>query len=211
MSAGDSVTLWIERLQAGDAEAAQPLFDRYYLGLVRLARARLGGFPRRAVDEEDVALSAFDSFCRGAEQGRFPQLRDRDNLWRLLVVITARKVLDARRHETREKRGGGAVRGESAWLEPGGPDEGGGIAQVIGKEPTPAFAAEVADQMRRWLESLGSDELRAVAVLKMEGYSSRDIALKLDCVERSVERRLKIIRNSLEQEAQPCPTPNSIR
>src|SRR4051812_49720034 len=102
MSSGDSVTVWIERLQAGDLDAAQPLFDRYYVGLVRLARARLGSFPRRAVDEEDVALSAFDSFCRGAENGRFPQLRDRDNLWRLLVKITARKVIDARRHEARK-------------------------------------------------------------------------------------------------------------
>ena len=50
-------------------------------------------------DAEDAALSVFDSFCDGAARGRFPQLVDRDDLWRLLVTITTYKVTDhARRH-----------------------------------------------------------------------------------------------------------------
>jgi hypothetical protein len=53
---------------------------------------------RRVADEEDVALSAFDSFCAGAERGRFPDLKDRDNLWALLVTITARKAADLAQH-----------------------------------------------------------------------------------------------------------------
>src|SRR5947209_4556116 len=99
MSSEPSVSVWISQLKAGNHAAAQPLWDRYFRAMVRLARDRLQAFPRRAVDEEDVALSAFDSFCRGAENDRFPQLCDRDNLWPLLVVITARKVIDARQHE----------------------------------------------------------------------------------------------------------------
>jgi hypothetical protein len=59
-------------------------------------------------DQEDVALSAFDSFCRNAEEGRFPHLDDRDNLWRLLVVITARKASKLVRAEGRLERGGAA-------------------------------------------------------------------------------------------------------
>src|SRR5229473_4615747 len=95
LTSNGSVTYWVGQLKAGDAAAAQPLFDRYFGQMVRLARARLQGKPPGCVaDEEDVALSAFDSFCRGAEQGKFPQLKDRDNLWPLLVVITARKALD---------------------------------------------------------------------------------------------------------------------
>jgi hypothetical protein len=89
MSTVSSVTQWVNRLQAGDRAAAQKLWEGYFQRLVRLARQKLRGTPRRARDEEDVALSAFDSFCRGAEAGRFPRLGDRADLWQLLVVITA--------------------------------------------------------------------------------------------------------------------------
>src|SRR5262249_23009398 len=152
MSSGGSVTVWIGALKAGDPAAAQPLWERYCRQLVRLARARLGGARRRAADEEDVALSAFDSFCRRAADRRLPQLSDRDNFWPLLVVITARKVIDARNHEARQKRGGGKVRGESAWRDArDGSDRDGGINLVVGTEPTPAFVAEVAGETRRLL------------------------------------------------------------
>src|SRR6202034_1431934 len=94
--ADGSVTRWIGDLKAGGAAAAQPLWERYFDRLVRLARNKLRARPRRAAveDEEDAALSAFDSFCRGAARGRFPRLTDRDDLWRLLVVLTVRKALD---------------------------------------------------------------------------------------------------------------------
>src|SRR4051812_20120134 len=90
-----SVSRWLSDLKAGDHAAAQPLWDRYFDRLVRLARAKMKAARGAAAvaDEEDAALSAFDSFCAGADRGRFPQLADRDDLWRLLVVITARKVL----------------------------------------------------------------------------------------------------------------------
>src|SRR5262245_16402692 len=125
MSTADSVANWIAQLKAGDAAAAQPLWERYFRRLVALARQRLQGARRQAADEEDVALSAFDSFCQGALRGRYPQLADRDDLWRLLVVITARKALDLRGKEGRIKRGGGRLRGESALLEPNDPDRAG--------------------------------------------------------------------------------------
>src|SRR5207249_11665632 len=109
----DSVTDWIASLKAGDADAAQKLWQRYFESLVRLARGRLRGAPRAMADEEDVALSAFDSFVRGAARGRYPRLDDREDLWRLLVVITERKALDQARHERQQKRGGGKVVGMS--------------------------------------------------------------------------------------------------
>src|SRR5262249_1376561 len=125
-----SVTALIERLEAGDHDAAQPLWERYYPRLVRLAPARLRGAPRRVADEQDVALSAFDSFCRGVEQGRFPQLKDRDGLWALLVLITVRKAADLTRYNRRERRGGGQVRGDSALEAHDGERAGGGFAQI---------------------------------------------------------------------------------
>jgi DNA-directed RNA polymerase specialized sigma24 family protein len=186
-SSTGSVTHWIGRLRAGDQAAAQPLWERYFGQLVGLARKRLQGGPRRAADEEDAALSAFDSVCRGIECLRFPQLVDRDDLWRLLVVITARKALALVRHENRKKRGGGKV-------QAGAESEQDALAQVVGLEPSPAFAAQVAEECRRLLDLLGDTELRSIALWKMEGHTTEEIAAKLDCVPRTVERKLRVIR-----------------
>src|SRR6516225_10624561 len=103
MAPSGSITALIERLEAGDHEAAQPLWERYYPRLVGLARERLRGTPRRVADEEDVALSAFDSFCRGVQEGRFPQLTDREDLWQVLAVIIQRKASNLIKHERRQK------------------------------------------------------------------------------------------------------------
>src|SRR5712691_6856720 len=84
MSSEGSITRWIGQLEAGDPAAAQPIWERYFRQLVELARRKLLGVRPHVADEEDVALSAFDSFCRGLKRGRFPDLQDRDNLWKLL-------------------------------------------------------------------------------------------------------------------------------
>jgi DNA-directed RNA polymerase specialized sigma24 family protein len=196
-----SVTQWIDRLKTGDPDAAQKLWERYFRRLVGLARKKLRAAPRRAADEEDVALSAFDSFCRGAGQDRFPRLHDRLDLWQLLVLLTARKAVDLAQHERRQKRGGGAVLDEAALPRPAdssAPDA--PLEQFRDPEPTPAFAAQVAEECRRLLERLDSAGLRNVALLKVEGYSNEEIAAQLDCGLRTVERRLGLIRSIWEQE-----------
>jgi DNA-directed RNA polymerase specialized sigma24 family protein len=194
MPSEGSVTHWIGQLRAGNAAAAQPLWERYFQRLVGLARARLRGAPRRAADEEDVALSAFDSFCRAAEQGRFPDLADRDGLWRLLVVLTARKALHLARDECREKRGGGHVQDEAAFD---------GLDGVIGPEPTPEFAAQVAEECRRLLDRLPDAGLRGIAVSRMEGHSTEAIAARLGVAPRTVERKLQRIRSLWSTESPP--------
>ena len=199
MASDGSVTHWISLLKAGEHAAAQPLWEAYCRRLAGLARRKLRAAPRRAADEEDVALSAFVSLCRGAEQGRFPLLRDRDDLWHLLVVLTARKALQLLRHECREKRGGGKVLGE-ADLEAADDAGEGALAWVLGPEPTPEFAAQVAEEFERLLSRLGDPDLRAIALWKMEGDTNEDIAAKLGCVPRTVERRLRVIRSLWGQE-----------
>src|SRR5205807_7762437 len=144
MSAPGSVTHWLAGRRTGEPAAAQQMWQAYFHRLVGLARKKLRAVPRRAADEEDVALSAFDSFCRGAEQGRFPQLDDRLDLWQLLVLITARKAFDLAQHERRQKRGGGAVLDEAALpCHADSSAQPAGLEQIEGAEPTPAFAAQV--------------------------------------------------------------------
>ncbi|HEX9359606.1 MAG TPA: ECF-type sigma factor [Streptosporangiaceae bacterium] len=199
MTSEGSVSSWIDQLKAGNHAAAQPLWERYFLRLVGLARTKLPEGQRRAADEEDVALSAFDSFCRGAVAGRFPQLTDRDDLWRLLVTLTARKAFDQVRDEYRLKRGGGAVLGQSA-LRPAGEEAEPGFEWFVGREPTPEAAAMVAEECRRLLACLKTDELRTIALWKMEGYTNEEIAAKLDCAPSTVERKLQRIRAQWEEE-----------
>ena len=189
-----SVTRLIDAMAGDDVNtAAAKLWQCYFDRLVRLAHARLKAAPRGAADEEDVALSAFNSFCRGAMQGRFPGLGDRSDLWRLLVTITLRKASDHLRRECCQRRGGGRIVGEAA-LNAVNPEAGRWLEQVVGREPTPTFVAQVVDECRRLLDSLGDEGLRMVVLLRMEGYSNDQIAERLGYGLRSVERKLERIR-----------------
>jgi DNA-directed RNA polymerase specialized sigma24 family protein len=202
VSQPSSISDWIGLLVGGDPAAVRPLWERYFHLLVARARRKLAGVPRAAADEEDVALSAFDSFCRRAEQGHFPELKDRDDLWRLLLRITDRKASNQRKHATRKRRGSGEVLNEGAL--PAANSEGGSpLAQLPGPEPTPEFAAAAAETWRELFARLDNPELEKVALLKMEGYSLAEIAARLGCVPRTVQRRLQLIRHTWEKEGPP--------
>jgi RNA polymerase sigma factor (sigma-70 family) len=188
-----SISQWILGAKQGHSQAIDALWKRYFDRLVLLARQRLASQSRRAADEEDVALSAFASFCRAAQAGRFPDLSERDGLWRVLITITAQKAVDRARHDGRIKRGGGRIRRESVFVHPDLSSQGRGLEEVIGDDPSPEFAAIMAEQCDRLLGRL-NDELRQVAVAKMEEYTNQEIADRLDCSLSTVERSLRLIR-----------------
>jgi DNA-directed RNA polymerase specialized sigma24 family protein len=199
----DSVTEWLGDLRTGNRDvASRLLWERYFTRLARLAQARLRAVIRSSADGEDVALSVFDSFFKGVAAGRFPDLGNRDDLWRLLVTIAARKAHNRERNECRQKRGGGRVVGEGA-LKGASPSADDFLAQVVGNEPTPEFAAMVTDEYRRLFGSLAEESLRVVALLKLEGHSNNEIARSLDCGLRTVERKLDVIRKRWIAESTP--------
>jgi RNA polymerase sigma factor (sigma-70 family) len=191
---------WFEQIQEGDSVAARAIWERYFPRLVRLAREKLRGASRRVSDEEDVAASAMESFVLAAQKGRFPDLADRNDLWRLLLQMTARKAIDLRRHENRQRRGGGQVRGESAFGGAGPAGEYAGLAEVIGDVPTADFAAMTAEEYQRLLERLDDADQQNLAVAKMEGYTNKEIAKLRGCSVTTVERQLRIIRKKWQQE-----------
>jgi DNA-directed RNA polymerase specialized sigma24 family protein len=199
-----SITQWIGSLKAGDREAVAPLWNRYFEKMVRLARARLDGGRRAGVeDEEDLALSAFESFCDRAERGLFPMLSDRDDLWKLLITLTKRKVFDLHQRENRQKRGGGKVVCASALDDQGNSsgEEFAVLAEIATSEPTPEFAAQIADEFGRLLTLLKEEKLRQIALLKMEGYSHAEIGARLGCAEKTVENKVRLIRMRWEEDA----------
>jgi DNA-directed RNA polymerase specialized sigma24 family protein len=194
----NSVSQWLDGIKAGDSASIERLWQRYFERLVRLARGKLPGNCRRAFDEEDVAISVFQSFCERASRGQFPQLSDRDDLWRLLFTLTMRKVVVAMRHQTRQKRGGGHVLGESALMR--SDLTGDGLAQFFEKEPTPDEVLRFTEDLERFLNRLDDTALKTVAVRKLEGYGIGEIAAELGASTRTVERKLRLIRAIWEQE-----------
>ena len=189
----DSVTAWIGDLKDGHDSAQQKIWERYFERLVRVASRQLGSAPRRIADEEDVAVSVFDTLCKGAEAGRFDKLQDRDDLWKLLTAIAGMKAVDQIRRQTAQKRGGENVRGESI-VAGAGSSQIGGFDQFVHAEPTPEFLAVMDEQQQAMFRALPDESQRNVARLRFEGFANEEIAKQLGMSLRSVERKLKVIR-----------------
>ena len=193
MSSVGEVTRFLHKLKDGDRDAARPLWEQYYHRLVATARDRLRGNRLAVADGDDVALSAFDSFCRRAEEGRFPRLNDRKDLWTLLVMIAERKAYDLIQHEKRQRRD----------YRRRGPLDAAGAEQVLGGEMDPAIAAQMADEFKRLLALLPDEQLRTIASLKLQAYTNQEIAQRIVCGVSSIERKLNIIRKHWQCELSP--------
>jgi DNA-directed RNA polymerase specialized sigma24 family protein len=196
MQPDDSVARLIQKIKTGDDQAAQVLWDRYFAQLVRLAHQRLAGQNTRMADEEDIALSVLDSFIRAVADDHFPEVRDRNDLWRLLSVMTFRKTVDRIRHEQRQKR---QAQGESAIINEGFQSGIRPMDRVCAPDPTPELAATLAEDCQRLLGLLEGD-LQTMAVCKLEGYTNREIAEQCGCSVSTVERRLHLIRKKWRRE-----------
>ena len=198
MSESHEVSHWINLVKQGDASAANQIWHHYFDRLIRAVRQRLGGQNRAVSDEEDIVVSVFDSFYVAAENGRFPDLAVRDDLWRLLLSMSARKVIDKRRRDQRKRRG----RDVAIHSLEGNPDDP-GIIEVIGSEPSPEMILMMQESVEQLFSHLGVGQLQELAVAKLEGHSNAEIARKFECSERTIERRLHLIREKLQQELIP--------
>jgi RNA polymerase sigma factor (sigma-70 family) len=186
--ASQSITRLMRAVQDGSSSAVRPLLAAYFDRLVHLAGNRLRNMPGLGGYDEDLALRSFHSvYERLRDPDRPLDLAGRDDLWRLLAVRTISRAIDLiRRHRPGEV--------------PGDDD----VAQLLSREPTPEEAAEVADECRRLLDSLQEPELRQIALWKVEGYTNEEIAVRLDCVPRTVERKVSRIRLLWKHELEDC-------
>ena len=190
---GGSVTRLIRSFRGGDPAAFEDLWQRYFDRLVAMA-TRLA-----ASVGEDAALSAFHSFHRRARRGDFPNLDDRNDLWVQLMTLTRQKIIDTRRRDNALKRGGGVKTIRESDLPGAGDDgDGPGLAEIVGHEPDPEFAAMMTEQCRALLEALGDDQLRAIALMKMGLHTHQEIADKFDRSLSWVNRKLDLIRTLWE-------------
>ncbi len=195
MAQNGSVTRLIELLRSGDKTeremAALLIWRRYFRDLLELARSNLNKRVRRREDEEDVVQSMYKSFCLRQQRGEF-ELAGRDALWKLLVTITLCKARNAAKAQGREMRDIARERTlplgdetqSAQWM----------LEQMDAAGPSPAEAAVLNEALERRLEALVDPELRQIALWRLEGYTNREIADRLDITERSVERRTERIR-----------------
>lgn len=199
-----SVTRLMNSLEEGDEYAALKLWQHFYTRLVGVIRSRISTSARRVSDEDDIANAAFEQCFCGIRSGRYPDLRDRNSLWGLLLDISEKRLINVHRDLSRKKRGGGNVRGESIFYRADSPERR-GIEHVAGPEPTPEFAVTVAEQSSRLLDCL--DEVqRQIALLKLAGHTNQDIGKELDISISTVERKLGLIRSkwaSISERDQP--------
>ena len=167
------------RYQAGDDDAARKLFDRYCEQLMRLAKRRIGQRMASRFDPEDVIQSAFRTFFVHLKDGDFSFERE-DDLFKLLVRLTVRKTLRRIQYHLAGKRNPNV---EVA----GGGDDGDPFDRVAGHEPTPDVAVAMVDELEDFMKRLKPFE-RSVLELKIQGYTSAEIAEKLNTYDRKVRR-----------------------
>src|SRR4051812_27564659 len=171
-------------LRSGDRRVVQEFCERYGAALFQVAEKPLGGALRRRVGPEDVVQSACRTFLRRAQGGEF-KLADSEDLWRLLCAITLTKVREQTRYHLRQKRG---IDQEVHATWTAGEETADRGLQAPG--PTPAEAAEFADQFQQLLAGLDAEE-RQIVELKLQDYTHDEVADQLGCSERTVRRVLK--------------------
>jgi RNA polymerase sigma factor (sigma-70 family) len=188
--AGGSVTALFSGLKDCDEAILAQIWQRFFPRMAGLARKTLSGLPKCGVDAEDVAQSAFVSFWKALDSGSGFAFGGRDDLWKLLGVITARKARKHVRRQLASKRGGGKTRAESELALPAETDNANfTLDQVIGEVAPPEFDLSCEEMLL-----LLDEAHRAVAVLRLQGYTSDEIASRLECSPRSVQRRLEEVR-----------------
>jgi RNA polymerase sigma factor (sigma-70 family) len=190
-NAHQPVTHWITALRHGDNEAAaQGLWRSYFPRLRGLARKLLRGRARRTCDGEDVAASVFRTFFGHARAGDFSRLHTRKDLWPLLAALTSNKCVDRMRREGRAKRGGRAAAVELSRF-----------AHVPGTADGPlshAQCEDLRDRLFALLDQTRDPALAQIARWKLDGETIEAIARRLGCVRRTVERKLRLIREVYE-------------
>lgn len=178
-----SMTVLLQQLKAGDQAALVRLHARYAPLLTARASRKLkgAGAARRAADEEDVVQEAFTSFYLSLRDGKLPRLEDRDDFLALMTHIVACQAHNQLTHENAQKRHAGPTHGDSVLADLAGADG-----------PTPLEHALLNDCYRHFLDGL-PDTLRETAELYLAGLKQTEIAAKLDCVVRTVQRKLDLI------------------
>ncbi|MDC0934705.1 sigma-70 family RNA polymerase sigma factor [Pirellulales bacterium] len=195
----DSITRMLRAVKSGDQSAMAPLWERYSRDLKTIAGRLVSHGRLRVADEDDVLVNTFERLWNAAQHNQLESVQDRESLSRLLTTITTQKAIDLLRSEHRQRRGGGAVRGDSVFpIDDAGKSI--GFDAVSDTALAPELEVMAEEQTKKLLRALKDDELASIAMAKMDGYTNREIGELLECSQSTVERSLRLIRKKWRRE-----------
>jgi RNA polymerase sigma-70 factor (ECF subfamily) len=186
----DSFAEFVNGLQAGDDAAARLLFGRFTRQLIALALRHIGAGLRHKVDAEDVVQSAYKSFFARYNPGNL-EVVSWNSLWGLLALITVRKCAERAAYHRAGCR-------DAAREVPPPQGEGVPAPAPFGREPTPLEAAVLGEMVKQLFARLDEEE-RPVLELSLQGYTTREISVRLERAERTVRLLREGIRRRLER------------
>lgn len=169
----------VNEVQAGSESAAKGLFDKYCERLLRLAKRRIGQRMSSRFDPEDVVQSAFRTFFTRVKNDEF-EFEHEDDLFKLLVRLTVRKTLRRIQYHRADKRNPEAEMGHQS-------DGSEIFAHVASGEPTAEVEVALLDEFEKFVGQL-PDLDRQVLELKVQGFSTVEIADRLGTYDRKVRR-----------------------
>ena len=191
MDAERQITVWLKRMDDEPNEAQRAIWEAFHARVTSYVQKKLASVPKRVADEDDLASSAMVSLFKVLQSKKYPGLNDTSGLWRMLLKIAARKVSGHIDRETAARRGGGKVRGESVFTKPGCD------INSVPCEPSSLFCEALMKELLEKIRHIGDERTELIVTRKLAGYSSnREIAHELKCAERTVERKLELVRDS---------------
>lgn len=198
MEMTSSVTDWITQLRNGHSSACDKLWPFYLQRLTAMISQKLEYSRTGVSDEEDVLIDTCEVCFRKIKEGVYPNVSSRHDLWRLLTKIATRKSIDQIR---RSRKGVDRLRTDATQTIHANNDsfEINHIDSFPGAEPTPEFAAMVADESRYRLSQL-PDKMVDVVRLRLQGFTLKEIAQKTNVSLPTVQRYLNFVRESWSQD-----------
>ena len=170
----------IERVRRGDPKAAEELLRQYEPLVRRQVRMRLSDTRlTRLYDSVDYSQSVFASFFLRAVDGQF-ELKEPQDLLRLLVTMTRNKIADTARKQLSDKRDGSRSDVDSQVFQ-----------AVPTSDASPSQVLSLRELLDQAQECMTPEE-SAVAALRRDGLSWDEVAERLGGTAQS--RRMQFSR-----------------
>jgi RNA polymerase sigma-70 factor (ECF subfamily) len=181
----------IARARAGDQEAWEELFRTCYPKVIRVVRRKLNRPMRSLYDSTDFVSDVMKSLAANLGRLDFPSL---GSLIAFLAQAAEQKVIDEYRRRHTLKRD---ITRERALVAPNGTDV--KPLALASADPTASQVAQATEACERLLAGQDESE-RMVIELRWLGYTNVEIAERTGWNIRKVQRFLKDLHDTLQNE-----------
>jgi RNA polymerase sigma-70 factor (ECF subfamily) len=177
------------RVRLGDEEAVAQLLLHYEKEVQRTARALLSRSLRSYLEPADLVQSVHRTLLHCLRQDKI-EITSPEKLCALAVTVARRKIIQHWRHQECERRF------HQALAETEAP----GALATVGPSPAPdpVRTAEYQELLQQVRESLDETERRVVE-LRLQGYSTAEVARELGLDPDVLRVRLSRLRQRLQR------------